>query len=111
MGQSVLARAARSHSILVWSSGMLTLMAAWQAVEAAILACSVSMEMAAFSRSMPSRISVRSFSASLPVMPAGGGLVGSPRGALCFFFETFGLCFFGVFFYIIHLCGGRSQKH
>jgi hypothetical protein len=48
MGQSVLARAARSHSIFVWSSGMLTLMAAWQAVEAAIFACSVSMEMAAF---------------------------------------------------------------
>src|SRR6266852_188225 len=44
---------------------------AWHAVDAAIFACSVSIEIAAFSRSMPSRISVSSFSASLEIIPAG----------------------------------------
>ena len=37
---------ASSHSIFVWSSGVFTLIAAWQEVEAAILDCRESMEMA-----------------------------------------------------------------
>ena len=38
MGQSVFANSASSHSILFCSSGMFTLMAAWQAMEAAMRA-------------------------------------------------------------------------
>src|SRR5258707_9832719 len=64
IGQSVFASASSSHSIFDCSSGVFTLMAAWHAVDAAIFACNVSMEIAAFSRSMPSRISRSSFSAS-----------------------------------------------
>ena len=50
---------------------MFTLIAAWQEVDAAIFACSESIEIAAFSRSMPSRISVSSRSASAVAIPAG----------------------------------------
>src|SRR5437879_12713738 len=46
-------------------------MAAWHEVEAAILACRVSIDIAWFSRSMPSRIAVSSRSASALEIPAG----------------------------------------
>src|SRR5205814_1432674 len=82
IGQSVLASASSSHSIFDWSSGVFTLIAAWHAVDAAIFACSVSIEIAAFSRSMPSRISVSSFSASGAPTPAGTAWIATLLGPM-----------------------------
>ncbi len=90
---------------------MLTLIAAWHAVLAAILACSVSMEMAAFSRSMPSRISVSSFSASFAGDAGGNGLNCDAARAHRFDLEAVGGEFVGDFFVDDELARGKFENH
>ena len=65
MGQSVFASSRSSHSILFCSSGMLTLMAAWQAMLAAMLVRIFSRFSDCSSRSNCSRISCSRCSTSL----------------------------------------------
>ena len=72
MGQSVLASSRSSHSILFCSSGMLTLMAAWQAMLAAMLVRILSRFSDCSSRSNCSRISCSRCSTS-PARNSGGG--------------------------------------
>ncbi len=70
MGQSVLASSRSSHSILFCSSGMLTLMAAWQAMLAAMLVRILSRFSDCSSRSNCSRISCSRCSTSPGATPA-----------------------------------------
>ena len=90
---------------------MLTLIAAWHAVDAAIFACNVSMEIAAFSRSMPSRISVSSFSASGASHARGNGLNRHAPRAHRLDFETVGASSSAIFSKIDHLPRRKLQNH
>src|ERR1035438_5122976 len=84
MGQSVLANSCSSHSILFCSSGMLTLMAAWQAMVAAMWVRIFSRLSDCSSRSNCSRISCSMCSTSAALMPAAvvlTAMVRVPKGS------------------------------